>query len=182
MLFGTLMFLPGANLVFALNVVVPLSILFGVVCVANQMARRDEEAKLSRLCLSASVELLPMTVTSLAVLLTVHVFMSNLGAGVGFGPDAMQAAALAIGIIAALAVAGNTLLLLLFAWLIRPMIMKSKRPTIPELKVKANPRKTAVVELLTAADMRKALAARSERTTRPSNPHSVRALIDGVAA
>ena len=193
LIFGLSLMLFGAQFMHVLKLSIPLSIVFGTVCVANQIAKVDLNVRLSERCLAISLQMLPLTLTCLVLLGLSEVytafvrvagqadllaFARTLGLQFVQDQNAWSVMATALGMIAALALAGNTLLLLLFAKLIRPMIVRRKRPKVQELlkKTAAQPQGPSV--LVTASQMRKALALRVERTKRPAqNPHSFQTLL-----
>ncbi len=142
-IFGLSLMVFGPAFMHLLKLSLPLSMVFSIVCVANRMARVERSAQLSERCLNVAMQMLPMTVASVILLalstlyanfvnqhggdIGVVAYFTWLFAGHGFGLSDQTQVAAYIGVLFAICLAGNTLLLVLFAKLIRPLVTKGMR-------------------------------------------------------
>lgn len=150
-IFGLSLVVFGPDLMHVLKLSIPLSLVISIVCVANRMARVERVVNLSERRLNVAMQMLPMTVASMILLalstpygnyVSLHGgerdvvgYFSWMVAGLGLGlTDLMQIASY-VGVLCAICLAGNTLLLVLFAKLIRPMVTKRVRAVHAKRKV-----------------------------------------------
>lgn len=187
-IFGLSLMVFGPAFMHVLKLSIPLSLVFSVVCVANRVARSERTGKLSERCLNVALQMLPMTVVSM-ILLALSTLYGNyvalhggerdvigyftwMVAGLGLGMSDVAQIAAYMGVLFAICLAGNTLLLVLFAKLIRPMVTKGVRvaqATTASVKARMEEAKGPVgPPRLTSGKELRALSARTHgRTPRP---------------
>ncbi|MDR6265540.1 hypothetical protein [Roseobacter sp. N2S] len=198
-IFGLSLAVFGPDFMMILKLSLPLSIVFSVICVANRLARSETRASLSARSLHISIQLMPLTVTCL-ILLGLGELYSNYLATTAASASPMEYAAVAsaqlahnsavlseiavvLGLIFALTLATNTLMLVLFTRLIRPLVRRAVPATTPAPRTArpAAARRTAMERLaetpvatpeqsgfIKASDIVAELKARGTQTARPS--------------
>lgn len=160
-IFGLSLAVFGPEFMMILKLSLPISIVFSVICVANRLARSETRASLSARCLHISIQLMPLTVTCL-ILLGLGELYSNYLATTAATASPMEYAAVAsaqlvsnsevlsevavvLGLIFALTLATNTLMLVLFTRLIRPLVRRAVPAAVGSRPVPA--RRTAAERL-----------------------------------
>lgn len=198
-IFGLSLAVFGPDFMMILKLSLPLSIVFSVICVANRLARSETRASLSARSLHISIQLMPLTVTCL-ILLGLGELYSNYLATTAASASPMEYAAVAsaqlahnsavlseiavvLGLIFALTLAANTLMLVLFTRLIRPLVRRAVPATTPAPRTArpAAARRTVMERLaetpvatpeqggfIKASDIVAELKARGTQTARPS--------------
>lgn len=188
-IFGLSLMVFGPQFMHVLKLSIPLSFVFSLVCVANRMARVERVATLSRRCLHVAIQLLPLTVVSMGLMglgtlyenyVVIHGgsqdvlgYVNWLIAGVGFDLGVLGQCMVWLGMVFALSLAANTLMLVLFARLIRPLVVKSvavvrgpRRKTVQaRLDVETNV--VAPVRLMMATELKQRIS-QTVRTARPA--------------
>jgi hypothetical protein len=182
--FGLVFF--NAEFVRILQLSIPLSLVFSVFCVANRLARSNTKTSLSQRCLHISIQLLPLSVTSLILLFLASLYTDFASATQGVaGPLEYASFAVAylggqqvpivqmmvfLAVIFSVCLAANTLMLVLFTKLIRPIFsrsLKSKRPVGDFNDVSADFPSDEAFNLAKGTDIGRALKQRGVKTCRP---------------
>jgi hypothetical protein len=187
-IFGLSLMVFGPQFMHVLKLSIPLSFVFSLVCVANRMARVERTRALSERCLNVALQMLPMTVFSMTLLglstlygnyVTLHggerdvigyvVWMVE---GLGLAPSDVVQISAYVGVLFAICLAGNTLLLVLFAKLIQPLVFKGTK--IVQAKSVSGAEKLnsagtpdALVHVIAAKELVVRSKAKQSRTQRP---------------
>ncbi len=144
----------GSNLSEILMLSIPLSVFFGVVCIANKMAKTNSSDSLVKRSWVASCKILPLTVTAFMLMGLSKVYSTHVAAkSQGFDllapvssemaaipPTAMFVSIACVAAFFALCLAANAALLTLFSRLIQPLVQHPRaasRPQVRALTVKA---------------------------------------------
>ncbi len=144
-IFGLSLTVFGPQFLHLLKLSIPLSFVFSLVCVANRMAREERKAALSTRCLSVAMQLLPLTVVSMGLLAMGTLYENYVAAhngamdmigyftwmvtGLGLTLADLAKMVVYTGVLFAICLSANTLMLVLFARLIRPLVNKTVRST-----------------------------------------------------
>ncbi|GGA10735.1 hypothetical protein [Neptunicoccus cionae] len=137
-IFGLALVMFGPDFMTILKISIPASLVFSVICVANRLARSETRTSISARSLHISLQMLPLTVTCLILLalgelysaytatLAAEVspleFASVAASGLARNTDVLWGVSVDLGMIFALSLAANTLMLVLFTRLIRPLV------------------------------------------------------------
>ncbi len=193
-IFGLSLMVVDPKFMELLKLSIPLSIAFSLVCVANRMARSGRNEALSTRCLNVALQMLPLTVVAMALLalstmyanyVSVHGgerdvvgYVTWLASRAGFDLASVLNVLTYVGVLFAICLAGNTLLLTLFTRLIRPLVSKqfTPRPITADKPVAgvvgfANP--SVKPQILAATELHTRLKRKIERTPRPINPIAI---------
>lgn len=187
-IFGLSLMVFGPQFMHVLKLSIPLSFVFAVVCVANRMARVERTAALSQRCLNVAIQMLPLTVVSM-ILLGLSTLYANyvslygserdvvgyaawLVAGLGLQLSDIGLIATYLGVLFAICLAANTLMLVLFARLIRPLVCKTARVTQAKSKdvterLQAKVPTVEPYKVMLANELRARSRGKAARTQRP---------------
>jgi len=190
-IFGSSLMVVDPKFMELLKLSIPLSIAFSLVCVANRMARSGRNEAFSTRCLNVALQMLPLTVVAMALLalstmyanyVSVHGgerdvvgYVSWLASRAGFDLASVLNVLTYVGVLFAICLAGNTLLLTLFTRLIRPLVSKQFK-TNPTGTAKSAARVSGLVnadakpQILAAKELCSRLKNKIERTPRPFSP------------
>ncbi|PLS20508.1 hypothetical protein [Neptunicoccus cionae] len=192
-IFGLSLVVFGPEFMTILKLSIPASLVFSVICVANRLARSETRTSLSARSLHISLQMLPLTVTclillalgelyrdytaTLAVNATPYEFASAAASGLAHNSNVLWSVIVDLGMIFALSIAANTLLLVLFTKLIRPVVRRAipaavtarvdTPRTTPESRLAQMPVAPDTVGFVKGRDVAATLKHRETSTKRP---------------